>query len=105
MAGSGEQGVVRVRIDSPDGKWTHPFKRTDTIAEVRERAYGQLVQNKTAVPLSATSIQFGGNPVADSEKLGTLATGGKNHGNEIDLVLSLVWTSQGGGPAPLDRSR
>lgn len=91
-----EHGTVRVQVTSIDGNLTHPFKRTDTVADVQQFAYSRLVQDKTAVPLSATTVELGGTPVASSESLGTLASGGKNPGRDIDLSLALTWVSQGG---------
>src|SRR2546430_12530200 len=90
-------GNVKVLITSVDGNVTHPFKSDDTVSSVHAFAYEKLVQDQGQVPFATTSMEFGGQPVADSEKLGVLATRGeKRHGHDVDLVLALVWTSQGG---------
>ncbi len=96
MATTSEKGTVRVQVNSVDGNLTHPFKRTDTVADLQRYAYEKLVQDKTAIPLSATSIEFGGTALSAGESLGTLASGEKNPGHEIDLVVALTWVSQGG---------
>lgn len=93
---AGQQGTVRVQVTSVDGNFTHPFRTTQTVGDVRQFAYERLVQDKTAVPLTATNMEFGGHAVADSESLGALASGSKNPGRDIDLILALTWVSQGG---------
>lgn len=92
-----EHGTLRVQVTSVDGSFTHPFKRTDTVGDVHEFAYPRLVQDKAAVPITATSVEVGGTAVADSQPLAALAAGGgKQPGSEIDLTLALTWASQGG---------
>jgi hypothetical protein len=97
MSGKGgEHGVVRVQVQSPDGNFSHPFQRGTTIGMIKQFAYDRLVRDKASVPISATSIQLGGTVLSDSETVGTLAAGGKNQGNQIDLAVALVWQSSGG---------
>ncbi|MBB4637525.1 hypothetical protein [Longimicrobium terrae] len=97
MAGKGdEHGVVRVRVESTEGNLEHPFRVSQTVGELKRFVYDRLVQDKGNVPLSATYIQLGGKSVADSELIGGLATGGKNRGNEVDVVVSLGWPMSGG---------
>ncbi len=99
---SNSSGTLRVLITSVDGNLTHPFKARDTVAEVQAFAYPRLVRDQAQVPLSATSMERvlpNGQtvPLAGSETLASLVgPPEKGHGNEIDLQLSLVWTSQGG---------
>jgi hypothetical protein len=95
-------GNVRVLVTSVDGNLTHPFKPTDTVAEVQAFAYPRLVRDKAQVPLSATSMERSlpngtTAPLTGRESIGSLVGPREpGHGNEIDLTLSLVWTSQGG---------
>lgn len=97
MAGKGEEhGVVRVRVESTDGTLEHPFRVSQTVGELKQFVYDKLVTDKGNVPLSATYIQLGGKSVADSELVGGLAAGGKNRGNEVDVVVSLGWPMSGG---------
>jgi hypothetical protein len=97
MAGKGqEHGTVRVRVESTDGNFEHPFRVTQTVGELKAFAYERLVQDKGSVPLSATYIQVGNTSVSDGESLGALAAGGKNPGNQMDLVVSLGWPMSGG---------
>jgi hypothetical protein len=91
-----QKGTVRVQVTSVDGNLTHPFQRKASIGAVREYSYEKLVQDKTAVPLSATSIELDGNAISDSESVGTLALGREGHGKDVDLSLALTWVSQGG---------
>src|SRR5688500_12797164 len=54
MAGKGEEhGVVRVRVESTDGNFEHPFRVTQTVSELKAFAYNRLVEDKGSVPLSA----------------------------------------------------
>jgi len=88
---------LKVLITSVDGNTTHPFKAEDSVGTVHAFAYEKLVQDKTQVPFGTTHMEHDGQPVADAEVLGTLAARGQSrHGQDADLVLSLVWTSQGG---------
>ena len=95
MAGN-DRGTVRIQVTSIDGNLDHPFRRTDTIGDVRKFAYEHLVKDKSGVPFTATTIELGGVSIADSEAVGSLADAAKNRGKEIDLVVSLTWVSQGG---------
>ena len=94
-------GTLRVLITSVDGNITHPFKARDTVAELQAFAYGRLVRDQAQVPFSATSMERAlpnGQtvPLSGSETLASLVGAPeKGNGNEIDLSLSLVWTSQG----------
>ena len=97
---------VRVQVTSVDGNVTHPFNGTDTVAEVQVFAYGRIVRDKTQVPMTATSVERAlpdGQtlPLSGAELLSSLVGPQEpGHGNEVDLVLSLVWTSQGGTRTP-----
>jgi hypothetical protein len=91
-----DNGTVRVQVTSMDGNLTHPFRVSQTVADVQQFAYERLVQDKSAIPLSATSIEAGGAGVAGSTKLGSLASGDEASGKGIDLSLALTWVSQGG---------
>jgi hypothetical protein len=89
--------VVRVRITSVDARTEHPFKADSTVAEVREFAYGRLVQEKSQTPFNGTWIEFGSSRLPEDQTIGQLvAAGEKNRGNEIDLTLTLAWDAQGG---------
>lgn len=93
---SNDHGTVRVQVTSVDGNLSHPFKRDDTLADVQQFAYDRLVQDKSAVPLEATSIEVGGAARDLSTKLGTLAGTEKNPGRDIDLSVALTWVTLGG---------
>lgn len=91
-----EHGNIRVQVTSVDGNLTHPFKRSDTLSVVQRFAYDRLVQDKSAVTLDSTSMEFGGKAQDLSLTLGALIDDVKNPGRDIDLSVALTWVSQGG---------
>jgi hypothetical protein len=91
-----ESSTVRVQVTSIDGNLTHPFRGAQTVADVQQFAYERLVQDKTTVPLTATSMEAGGEAVAGSQSLAALVGAAKGHGHDVDLSLALTWVSQGG---------
>jgi hypothetical protein len=88
--------TLRVQVTSIDGNLTHPFKATDTMATVRHFAYERLVQNKNQIAEATTWIEFGGSKQDEGTELASLVDPQKNKGNAIDVVVALVWPSQGG---------
>jgi hypothetical protein len=98
-----EHGELTVKITSVDGNMTQSFSRNTKVGEVRQIAYDNLVQDKTTVPLSATTIEFRGGAVTDSTSLKDLLKKQNDERNkddkkdkDFDLLLSLTWVSQGG---------
>lgn len=98
-----DHGGVTVKITSVDGNMTQSFPQNASLGEVRAVAYESLVQDKTTIPISATTIEFKGAAVPDSTSLKDLLKKQKDEGDkddkkdkDVDLVLSLTWVSQGG---------
>ena len=92
MANQGKD-EISVTVTSVDGNMTAAFPRSATVGDVHHTAYDKLVRDKTAVPFSATTMEFENKPVADSEHLSKLVKGGPP---PTDLRLALTWVSQGG---------
>lgn len=97
MAKPGEHGTLRVLITSVDGNADHPFRREDTVGDVRRWAYDKLVRDKGQIQFDATWLEHGGQRVDDSRALRLFdLPGERQRGREIDLTLNLAWTTQGG---------
>lgn len=93
---SDAHGTLHVLITSIDGNVSHPFRRDQTIDDVRRFGYERLVQDKGQVQLNATWIEYDGQRVDNGKSLNGLVGSEKQGGKPPDITLNLAWTSQGG---------
>lgn len=97
MGQGGEQGTLRVLVTSVDGNADHPFRREQTVGDLRRWAYDRLVRDKDQIALEGTWMEHRGHRVDDTRTLDSFELDvEKKRGKEIDLTLALAWTSQGG---------
>lgn len=92
----GPQNTIRVRITSIDGNIDHPFRPDQKIGEVHQFAYERLVRDKSQTSLASTWIEFGQQRIDDAQPLTSIVTPDRGHGDDIDVTVTLAWTSQGG---------
>jgi hypothetical protein len=92
-------GTAKVLVTSIDGNVTHSFRLEQTVDDVRQFAYQQLVKDKGQIPLSSTWIEHSGQRQDNGTKLSMLIDPKKRrekNEDEPDLTLNLAWTQQGG---------
>jgi hypothetical protein len=93
--GTGPKKLI-VLVTSNDGHIKHPFDKTDTVGDVQEFAYNQLVKQKEQTPIGQTWLEYEGDRLNSATVLSTLADRDQGGGPDADLTLALVWNTGGG---------
>ncbi len=89
--------TIEVLITSIDGNLKHPFRREQTVDDVRRLGYDKLVRDKAQIPFESTWIEFAGKRQDGAIRLSALVPSeGHEKKHETDLTLNLAWTQQGG---------